>query len=85
MRKMASHRQTLFGVQAVQLLRSAMIGHFQFVTRERPPIRTVLKKAHILYESCRTLRPDQVQIMENCMSEFQNSTVIWTKDSLVFF
>merc|ERR1712038_1080202 len=44
MRKMASHHQTLFGVQAVQLLRSAMIEHFQFGIRERLPIRTDLEK-----------------------------------------
>merc|ERR1712242_162752 len=46
MRKMASHHQTLFGVRAVQLLRSAMIGHFRFVIRERLPIRTVPEKGH---------------------------------------
>merc|ERR1719412_763667 len=51
MRKMASHHQTLFGVQAVQLLRSAMIEHFRFVTRERLPIRTDLEKGYLFYES----------------------------------
>merc|ERR1719433_221964 len=44
MRKMALHHQTLFGVQAVQLLMSAMIEHFRFVTRERLPIRIDLEK-----------------------------------------
>merc|ERR1712156_1039892 len=44
MRKMASHHQTLFGVQAVQLLRSAMIEHFRFGIRERLPIRAKLEK-----------------------------------------